>query len=76
MKKTINGVTYDTNGATMDKKFTCGAPGDPCGYEETLYITNDGTYFVYTNGGDKSRYTHEDITPIARDKVTDWMLSR
>lgn len=76
MRKTINGVTYDTQRATMDKKFTCGAPGDPFGYEETLYITIDGKYFVYTNGGANSRYPKEDITPIEREKVKDWMLSR
>ncbi len=75
MKKTVNGVTYDTQRATMDKKFTCGAPGDPCGYEETLYISVDGKYFIYTNGGAHSRYQKEDITPIEREKVIEWVFS-
>lgn len=75
MRKDIDGVTYDTSRSTLDKKFTFGVPGDPTGYEETLYITFDGRYFIYTNGGANSRYTHEDITPIERDGVKDWILS-
>ncbi len=75
MKKTVDGITYDTQSAALDKKFTFGAPGDATGYEETLYITCDGKYFIYTNGGAQSKYTHEDITPIAREQVKDWVLS-
>lgn len=75
MQKEIDGVTYDTSRATLDKKFTFGAPGDPAGYEETLYITLDGKYFIYTNGGTLSRYPKENITPIEREGVKDWMLS-
>ena len=75
MYKVIDGVAYDTLSATVDKKFTYGAPGDPCGYEETLYITNDGKYFVYTNGGTASKYPTESIIPIEREDVKGWMLS-
>lgn len=75
MKKTIDGITYDTQSSTVDKKFTYGAPGDATGFEETLYITADGKYFIYTNGGTRSKYTHEDITPIEREQVRDWMMS-
>lgn len=75
MKKTVNGLTYDTTQATLDKKFTFGAPGDEHGYEETLYITLDGRYFIYTNGGALSKYTREDITPIEREHVKDWVMS-
>lgn len=75
MYKEINGVVYDTMTSTIDKKFTYGAPGDPCGFEETLYITNDGKYFVYTNGGISSKYPVENIIPIEREEVKNWMLS-
>lgn len=75
MKKNIEGATYDTQCSTLDKKFTYGAPGDAFGYEETLYITVDGKYFIYTNGGARSKYTHEDITPIAREQVKEWIMS-
>ena len=76
MLKVIDGVVYDTTTSTVDKKFTYGVPGDPCGYEETLYITSDGKYFVYTNGGISSKYPKEDIFPIEREDVKNWMLSK
>ncbi len=76
MCKEIDGVSYDTATSTIDKKFTYGVPGDPYGYEETLYITNDGRYFIYTNGGCKSKYPKENVVPIAREDVKSWMLSR
>lgn len=75
MKKQINGMVYDTETATVDKKFTYGNLGDPYGYEETLYITPDGRHFIYTNGGKYSKYTHEDIIPIEHCRVRDWVMS-
>jgi hypothetical protein len=71
----ISGVMYDTSNATIDKKFTYGAPGDPTGYEETLYITLDGKYFIYLNGGKNSKYPSESIIPIAHEEVCNWVLS-
>lgn len=76
MTKAIDGIIYDTVTSTVDKKFTYGAPGDPNGYEETLYITNDGRYFIYTYGGINSKYPNENIIPISREEVRNWMLSR
>ena len=76
MLKEIDNLTYDTSASTVDKKFTYGKPGDPDGYEETLYVTSDGRYFIYTTGGHLSRYPAENITPIAREDVKNWMLSR
>ena len=75
MCKEVDGVVYDTLNATVDKKFTYGVPGDPYGYEETLYITTDGKYFVYTYGGVCSKYASENIIPIAREDVKGWILS-
>ena len=75
MQKVIDGVVYDTLTATVDKKFTSGVPGDPEGYEETLYITPDGKYFVYTYGGVNSKYPEEGIVPIEREEVKNWILS-
>ena len=47
MKKTVKGVTYDTETMAVVKKVTHGAFGDPAGYEETLYVAEDGkTYFL------------------------------
>ena len=75
MFKEIDGYLFDTANSTIDKKFTYGKPGDPYGYEETLYKTPDGKYFVYTNGGHLSKYPHEDIFKIEHEAVKDWMLS-
>ena len=55
MKKIICGTEYDTAASTIVKKVTNGYYGDPCGYEETLYVTADGKYFLYTNGGAESK---------------------
>lgn len=44
-------VTYDTETATMVEQHTSGFFGDPAGYEETLYQTSDGKYFLYVTVG-------------------------
>ena len=75
MKKTIRGIEYDTETATLVKKNAHGAFGDPAGYEETLYATEDGRYFVYTNGGETSPYPVEKISCIAKAKVDAWLES-
>lgn len=66
MKKIIAGKEYDTTVATVVKKKTSGAFGDPHGYEETLYVMPDGSYFLYTNGGAKSPYKKENIKRLSK----------
>ena len=61
MKKTTKTALYDTEAATLVKKVTYGAYGDPEGYEECLFVTEDGKYFLYVNGGADSKYPKEDI---------------
>ncbi len=39
MKKIIDGTAYDTQSATLDKKFTYGAPGDLTGYKNQIAKT-------------------------------------
>lgn len=51
MKKTIRKREYDTETAALVKKNAVGFFGDPAGYEETLYQTPDGYYFLYFCGG-------------------------
>ncbi len=75
MKKIIYKKEYDTETATVIQKYTCGFYGDPCGYEETLYQTPGGLYFLYVNGGEKSPYPVEDILRLAKAKVSDWLES-
>lgn len=72
MKKTAKGKTYDTTEMTVVKKVTSGVFGDPTGYEETLYVAEDGSYFLYTNGGEQSKYTAEKLTAMSKAKAAAW----
>lgn len=73
MKKVICKYEYDTENAAVVKKVTFGYFGDPVGYEETLYQTDDGKYFLYVNGGEESIYAKEDIKRIGKDKAEAWI---
>ena len=75
MQKIICKKEYDTETATLIHKFTSGTFGDPAGYEEILFQTPGGLYFVYTNGGEASPYPHEDIQRLAKTKVNAWIES-
>ncbi len=73
MQKIICKKLYDTTTATVVKKVTSGSYGDEAGYEETLYVTPDGCYFLYTNGGASSKYTKEDITRKSKAAAEKWL---
>ena len=66
MRKIICGKEYDTEKSTVIKKYTVGFYGDPKGYEETLCVTPDGYYFLYTNGGCEAKYKTEKITRVSK----------
>ena len=72
MKKIICKKEYDTETATLIQKCTVGAFGDPAGYEESLYQTPEGLYFIYGVGGEASIYPTEDIQRLAKTKVKEW----
>ena len=73
MKKIICKKEYDTETATLVQKHTCGFYGDPAGYEEILFQTLGGLYFLYVQGGETSPYPTEDILRLAKAKVGEWM---
>lgn len=73
MKKTICKKEYDTETATLIKKYTCGFYGDPAGYEEVLYQTPEGLYFLYVQGGETSIYPKADILRLGKAKVNQWL---
>ena len=75
MKKVICKVEYNTATAELIKKNTFGAFGDPAGYEEILFQTPAGLYFLYVHGGEASPYPSEDILRLAKAKVNDWLES-
>ncbi len=72
MKKIICKKEYDTETAALIKAYSCGSLGDPAGYEEDLYQTPEGLYFLHV-GGEASIYPAEDILRLAKTKVKDWM---
>lgn len=69
MKKIICKKVYDTETAELVKKQTFGYFGDPAGYEESLYKTPEGYYFLYVNGGAESKYVKEDIKRVSAEKA-------
>lgn len=73
MKKTICKCVYDTENAVQIKKVTSGQLGDADGYEETLYQTPTGSYFLYVNGGEQSLYPSEDIKRLSKAKAEEWL---
>lgn len=73
MQKTICKKLYDTENAELVKKVTSGVFGDADGYEETLYRLSDGAYFLYTNGGEASKYTKEDIKRMSKAAAEKWL---
>ena len=75
MKKIICKKEYDTASASIVKKNTFGAFGDPTGYEETLYVLADGSYFLYVNGGEDSKYKKEDIKRMSKKTAEEWLAN-
>ena len=73
MKKIICMVEYDTEQAELIEKRTSGAFGDPAGYEESLYKTAGGKFFLYVNGGEDSPYKKEDIKRLSAAKADEWL---
>ena len=72
MKKVICKVEYDTETAEVVEKRTFGEFGDPAGYEETLYVTPDGKFFLYVNGGAESVHPEESIKRMSAAKADEW----
>ena len=73
MQKIICKKVYDTETSTLIKKVCHGHFGSSEGFEERLYQTESGNYFLYTNGGEKSKYTKENITRMSAAKKDEWL---
>ena len=73
MKKIICKKEYDTETSREVKKVTFGSFGDTDGYEETLYVTEGGNYFLYVNGGADSKYPTEDIKRMSAKAAEAWL---
>ena len=73
MKKIICKVEYDTEKSEFLGKVTSGFIGDSKGFEECLFKTDSGKYFLYVNGGAESKYAKEDIKRISAEKAEAWL---
>lgn len=73
MQKIICKKLYDTETSVLVKKVTFGEFGNPDGYEESLYKTESGLFFLYTNGGAESKYKKEDITRMSAERAKAWI---
>ncbi len=72
MKKVICKVEYNTENSELILKKTFGEFGDPAGYEESLYKTADGKFFLYVNGGAESVYPEENIKRMSAAKASEF----
>jgi len=82
MKKVINNAVYDTATARLLGKHDNGyLPNDFHYFEEELYRTKSGKYFLYGSGGGLSRYgewhgnsggSGEKIMPMSYDEASEW----
>lgn len=75
MQKIICKKVYDTEKATLVKKTTFGWYGVADGYEESLYKTENGLFFLYVNGGENSKHPKEDIIRLGAEKAKVWLAS-
>ena len=73
MQKIICKKVYNTETSTLLKKVTYGTFGSPDGWEESLYQTESGNFFLYVNGGADSKHPKEDITRMGTDKKNAWL---
>lgn len=72
MKVIIKRKTYNTETAEkLDERFVSFF-GDPAGYEENLYKTKKGDFFLYAKGGSQSKYPKETIIPLTEKERAEW----
>lgn len=65
---------YDTSKAEALGNRAFSYYGDPAGYEETLYKTKGGLYFMWGMGGADSPYAAgEDIRPVSEADAKAWL---
>ncbi|MDR0222948.1 MAG: hypothetical protein LBI38_05385 [Oscillospiraceae bacterium] len=72
MKAKIDGKTYDTEKAVRIGHRYYGEFGQPEGYEEQLFVANNGRHFVYGVGGSESPYSKPGIKLLPADGESGW----
>lgn len=74
--KTFEGKkrVFDTKTAELLGNRAYSYYGDPAGYEESLYKTKGGLYFLWGMGGADSPYSAgEDINPVTEKEAKAWL---
>lgn len=83
MKKVIDGLLYDTQTAALIGEYSSGGSCRDFHYfEESLYRTPNGAYFVAGSGGPMTGYARsagqnswtggEDIRALSREEALEW----
>lgn len=83
MKKIINRRMYNTETAKEIAEFSSGYHcGDFRRYDEALYRTKKGSYFLAGSGGPMTKYSERcgdawghgsDLEPISRTQAIEWL---
>lgn len=83
MKKVIEKRVYDTETASLIAEYWNGlGQGDFRYYEEKLYKTRKGSYFLYGSGGPLTKYSESNgnqtwgistIVPLRKEEAYEWL---
>ena len=84
MKKVIDGVLYNTETATEIASDSYSNPSDFNHWEEVLYRTKKGSWFLLGSGGPSSRYSvsidtnswsgsNDNIAPLEPREAMQWL---
>ena len=73
MKKVIKGRIYNTEKAKQLNFKYVGEFGDADGYEERIFLTKSGQYFIFGTGGPDSPYPQPKIKPIEKEQADEWL---
>jgi hypothetical protein len=72
MKAIINEKAYSTYDAKCLGYRHLGEFGQQDGFEEQLYVAEDGQHFLYGYGGPDSPYTEPEIVLLTEQEANNW----
>lgn len=72
MQKKISKKVYDTDQASNLGCKYVGEYGQPDGYEERLFVNEDGQHFLYGIGGSESKYAEPTIELLSTEQADEW----
>jgi len=73
MKAIINEKVYGTYDAKCLGYRHIGEFGDHDGFEEQLYVAEDGQHFLYGAGGPDSPYNEPEINLLTKEEAEIWV---